>query len=71
MTVKRIQSGLRKAINAMPGKNFSDRKKALAMGLGITVQSIHKWKAVPRKRIVDVERLSGVRREVMAPDLYR
>lgn len=68
---KRMQSGLRRAINAMPGKTFAQRKLSLATGIGITVQSINKWTRAPRRRIVDIERVSGVDRKHLAPELYR
>ena len=44
--------------------------KALAAGLGIREQSINNWRRVPRGRIMQVERLTGVSRELLAPDLY-
>lgn len=67
----RMQPGLRKAIAAMPGKTFGARKRALAEALDISVQSINNWRRVPRKRIVSIERITGVPREAMAPELYR
>ena len=58
-------AGLTKAIKAAGGLS------ALARGLGITAQSIVKWRRVPRKRILQIERLTLVPREQLAPDLYR
>ena len=43
----------------------------LARDLKITAQSINKWKRIPRSRIVAVERVTGVPREKLAPELYR
>ena len=64
--------GLRKAINAAKGIGPTESgKRNLALGLGITEQSINFWNKVPRKRIVAVEKLTGVPREELAPDLYR
>ena len=64
--------GLRKAIKAAiklgPTPNG---KRNLAIGLGINEQAINFWSKVPRKRIVAVEKLTGVSREELAPDLYR
>jgi DNA-binding transcriptional regulator YdaS (Cro superfamily) len=42
----------------------------LARGLGIKPQSIIKWTRVPAERCVEVERLTGVPREVLRPDLF-
>ena len=64
MRHKRIQGALRRAIKQAGGK------KALAAALGIREQSINNWRRVPRGRILDVERLSGVSRADLAPDLY-
>ena len=61
---KRIQGALRKALKAAGGR------KALAKALGIREQSINNWRRVPRGRILDVERISGVSRVELAPDLY-
>lgn len=68
---RRMQKGLKLAVNKMPGKTFGAKKKALADALGITVQSINRWTHVPRKRIVAVEKITQIPREAMAPDLYR
>ena len=62
---KRRPAGLTKAIKAAGGLS------ALARGLGITAQSIIKWDRVPRKRILQIERLTLVPREQLAPELYR
>lgn len=66
-----MQNGLRRAIAAMPGRTFGSRKAHMARSLGIRTQSIDKWTRVPRKRIVAVEKLSGISRELLAPELYR
>lgn len=42
----------------------------LAKTLGITPQAISQWKRVPGERVIAVERATGVRREVLRPDLY-
>ena len=62
---KNFSKGVQAAIKGAGGK------KNLATGLEITVQSIDKWQRVPRKRIVVIERLFGVPREKLAPELYR
>jgi len=44
---------------------------ALARLLGIKAQSLQKWRRIPRKRILQIERLTGVPREKLAPDLFK
>jgi DNA-binding transcriptional regulator YdaS (Cro superfamily) len=39
--------------------------------LGISHQAISLWDRVPPERLVDIEVLTGVPREVLRPDLYR
>lgn len=41
----------------------------LAKRLGITPQSIAQWQRVPPERIIDVERITGIPREQLRPDL--
>lgn len=46
---------------------------ALAHELGVRPQAVQKWKAqrrVPAERVLDVERVSGVPRGALRPDLY-
>ena len=57
--------GLRLAIEAAG----STRK--LGKKLGISGQSVHEWKQVPADRIIAVEKVTGVPRERLRPDLYR
>lgn len=42
----------------------------LADALGITRQAIYQWDKVPAERVLDVERLTGVSRHDLRPDLY-
>lgn len=42
----------------------------LATQLGITPQAIHGWRRVPADRVLEVERVTGVSRETLRPDLY-
>lgn len=57
--------GVKRAIKGAGGR------RALARGLGITVQSVNKWRRVPRKRIVQIEKLFGVPRHLLAPDIFK
>jgi DNA-binding transcriptional regulator YdaS (Cro superfamily) len=43
---------------------------ALAAMLGISSQAVGRWRKVPPLRVLDVERITGVRREWLRPDLY-
>lgn len=46
-------------------------KSELARRLKIKVQSIQQWTRIPENRIIDVERVTGIPREELRPDLYR
>src|SRR5262245_42885753 len=56
--------GLRAALAAAGGEG------PLARALGIAVPSLRDWRRVPAHRIVQVEAVTGVCREVLRPDLY-
>jgi TorA maturation chaperone TorD len=58
------EEGLRLAIEAAGGVG------ALARGLGIKQPSVSTWHRVPAERVLAVETVTGVRREVLRPDLY-
>jgi DNA-binding transcriptional regulator YdaS (Cro superfamily) len=45
--------------------------RKLAKLLGIRQQSVCKWKKIPAHHILEIERLTGVPREELRPDLYR
>jgi DNA-binding transcriptional regulator YdaS (Cro superfamily) len=43
----------------------------LALALtGITPQAISQWNRVPAERVLDVERITGVPRHELRPDIY-
>jgi DNA-binding transcriptional regulator YdaS (Cro superfamily) len=46
-------------------------KIELARMLGICRQAVYAWRKIPAERVVEVERLTGVRREELRPDLYQ
>lgn len=45
-------------------------KSELARRLGLKVQSIQQWKRIPAERVLDVERVTGIPRHELRPDLY-
>lgn len=55
-----------------------DRAKAAAGGPvelarklgGISSQAVSQWRRVPAERVIEVERVSGISREELRPDLY-
>lgn len=42
----------------------------LARGLGISRGAIAMWEKVPAERLLDVERITGLHRSVLRPDLF-
>jgi DNA-binding transcriptional regulator YdaS (Cro superfamily) len=46
------------------------RAVQLASGLGVTAGAISQWERVPAERVIDVERLTGIPRAELRPDLY-
>jgi len=42
----------------------------IATALGITHGAVSQWTEVPAKRVLDVERITGVSRHDLRPDLY-
>lgn len=44
--------------------------RPLAVDLGISYQAIHKWRRVPAGRVLQIERLRGIDRSRLRPDLY-
>lgn len=43
---------------------------ALSLKLGLSRGAVSQWDRVPAERVLDVERLTGVPRETIRPDLY-
>lgn len=43
---------------------------ALARTLGIDPAAVSRWHRIPAARVIQVERVTGVRREILRPDLY-
>ena len=57
-------SSLKRAIEAAGGVT------ALANALGIKPPSVSDWKRVPANRVLEVERLTGVSRHSLRPDVF-
>jgi DNA-binding transcriptional regulator YdaS (Cro superfamily) len=43
---------------------------ALAQQLGLTAQAVSQWSDVPPDRCLEVERVTGVSRHELRPDIY-
>lgn len=43
---------------------------AIAASLGVTPQAVSQWRRCPSKRVLDVERESGVSRHDLRPDIF-
>ena len=46
------------------------RLKVIAEACGITEQAVCQWEKVPAEHVIKVERVSGVSRHDLRPDLY-
>jgi len=65
MSLRRTRhGGLKQAIDA------AGSVASLASKLSLTLQAVAQWDTVPAKRCLDVERLTGVSRHVLRPDIY-
>jgi DNA-binding transcriptional regulator YdaS (Cro superfamily) len=59
-----MDTALTKAIEA------AGNKSALATALGIKPQAVQQWTRVPTPRVLEVERITGVSRHELRPDIY-
>lgn len=65
-------------IAAMDDKSDALRRAVAAAGgqaefarlIGVTAQAVSQWDKVPPLRVLEVERVSGVSRQELRPDLY-
>lgn len=44
--------------------------RALARAIGVTHNAILQWERVPAERVLTIEKLTGVHRSDMRPDIY-
>jgi DNA-binding transcriptional regulator YdaS (Cro superfamily) len=61
---RRRSDGLLKAIEAAGGV------RALARLLKVRHPSVMEWRDIPPHRLLEIERVTGVRRESLRPDFY-
>ena len=45
-------------------------KSRLARELGVTYSAVSQWRVVPALRVIEVERVTGISRHVLRPDIY-
>lgn len=50
--------------------NERGRKTHLAAELNISPAAVSQWAQVPSRRVIDVEKVTGIPRHVLRPDLY-
>lgn len=62
-------TALERAKNAVGGGRELARRLS-AIGRPITSQAIYGWRRIPAERVLDVERVTGVSRSELRPDLY-
>jgi len=58
------REALKRAISEVGGP------ACLARAVGISIQAIMQWEEVPPRRVIAVERATGIPREELRPDLY-
>lgn len=52
-------------------KNDAGGPAALAKALGgLTSQAVSQWKKIPAERVLDVERITGISRHELRPDVF-
>lgn len=56
--------GLKKVIEAV------GTQEELAQKLRVTKQAVSQWQKVPPIRVLEVEKISGIPRHIIRPDLY-
>lgn len=46
------------------------RRQKIALDLGISPSALSMWRRVPADRVLDVERLTGISRHDLRPDIF-
>lgn len=62
---RRTAPGLRLAVKA------AGSMSTLARSLKITPQAVAQWKTIPTEHIISIEKLTGIDRAELRPDLYK
>ena len=62
-------SGIERA-KALVGGNTALAALLSERGSSITSQAVSQWRRVPAERVIEVERVTGVSRSELRPDLY-
>lgn len=62
---RKTDPGLQAALDAVAGN-----KSELARRLGVTHQAVQQWTVIPLRNLLEVERVTGVPRKILRPDLY-
>lgn len=58
------------ALTGMEAVKKKIRVTKLAVALGITSGAVSQWKEVPAERIGEVARITGLKPEVIRPDIF-
>ena len=61
---RKLSDGLRKALVAAGGV------PELAAALGITPEAIYQWTNIPIRRVLEIEKLTGISRNILRPDFH-
>lgn len=63
-----------RAMNAQPMIRYAAASVGgvakLAEKIGVTRAAVYNWRRVPAERVLEIERITGVSRHVLRPDLY-
>ncbi len=62
---KKLDQGIKLAVKAAGGH------RKLGRLLNISHQGIGQWDRIPAERLIEIEILTGVNRELLRPDIFR
>lgn len=65
-----LEAGKNAALAALNDANARGGARRLALALDISEQAVAQWKAIPLKRVLEVEAATGVPRATLRPDHY-
>ena len=63
-SMKRKDAVLKRAIDAAGGL------QSLSKALGLTPQAVSQWHEIPPRRVLALEKLSGISRHELRPDIF-